>query len=650
MGKDVDVWNGKQFAPVKPFHTGFNDTLRVEFSDGTELRCTPAHKFILHGDRYRPEGERREAKDLQLGDKLAKYAMPVVTQGQSYGTDQEAYSQGFYSGDGNTGLTHSWLYAPKYACQSRLIGTFGEEHASVERKTWKHGPMLDKAWVPIDADLPYCLSWLAGLLDADGTLCSDREGGQSFQITAIDKQFLQDVRLMLTRLGVQASLAISHTGKVRDLPDGQGAHKAYDTQDLWRLVIRGSDVWKLVNDLGLDCARIKYTAAKPNRDARRFVTVVGIYQEDPCDTYCFTEHLNHTGTFNGIVTGQCGEITLLMLGAYCVIADVVPYHAGSLNKTDRLIGNRDTWDNDAEDAFRVATRALIRTNLMDCLYRREVNRTNRIGVGITGLHEYAFARFGYGFRDIIDEEKSRDFWLMLSRFKRAVQDEAKAYAEELGVAVPHTDTTIKPAGTTSKLFGLTEGAHLPSMREYLRWVQFRNDDPLIQTYRDVGYPVRQLKSYSGTTIVGFPTRPEICSLGMGDKLVTAAEATPEEQYQYLRLLEKYWIRGVAEDGVTPLRETGNQVSYTLKYLPDQVSFKDFKRTLIEGQSTIRCCSVMPQDEGTAYEYQPEQPLPKGEYVKIVNQLKTQEAKEEVAFEHIDCGTGGCPIDFKEGVV
>ena len=334
-----------------------------------------------------------------------------------------------------------------------------------------------------------------------------------------------------------------------------------------------------------------------------------------------------------MITNPCGEITLLMLGAYCVIADVVPYHA--------------TSDEDAEDAFRVATRALIRTNTMDCLYRREVNRTNRIGVGITGLHEYAYARFGYGWKDIVDEEKSKDFWMMLSRFNRAVTEEADAYSEKLGVTKPHTTTTIKPAGTTSKLFGLTEGAHLPSMREYLRWVQFRNDDPLIQDYRDLGYPVRELKSYNGTTIVGFPTRPEICSLGMGDKLVTAAEATPEEQYQYLRLLEKYWIRGVDENG-EPLPERGNQVSYTLKYDPTKVTYEEFKQTLIEGQSTIRCCSVMPQTDSSAYEYQPEQPLPKGEYEKIVSQLKLQDQalKEDISFEHVDCGNGACPVDFK----
>ena len=43
-----------------------------------------------------------------------------------------------------------------------------------------------------------------------------------------------------------------------------------------------------------------------------------------------------------------------------------------------------------------------------------------------------------------------------------------------GVNVPHTNTTIKPSGTVSKLFALTEGAHLPSMREYIRWVQYRS--------------------------------------------------------------------------------------------------------------------------------------------------------------------------------
>jgi hypothetical protein len=335
-----------------------------------------------------------------------------------------------------------------------------------------------------------------------------------------------------------------------------------------------------------------------------------------------------------MITNPCGEITLLMLGGYCVIADVVPFHAQS--------------DDDAEDAFRTAVRALIRTNLMDCLYNREVKRTNRIGVGITGFHEWAYSRFGFSWHDIVDEQKSIEMWRMLSRFKRAIDDEAWAYSEELGVTVPHTNTTFKPAGTTSKLFGLTEGAHLPSMREFLRWVQFRNDDPLVDDYEARGYPVMKLKSYEGTTVVGFPTKPTICALGDGKWVVTAAEATPEEQYEFLRLLEKYWIHGVDEDGQPLEHETGNQVSYTLKYKPDVVTFEDFLATLIDGQFSIRCCSVMPQSDTSAYEYQPEQPVTKEEFEKIAVQIEAAgKMKEDIDFSHIDCGSGSCPVDFRE---
>lgn len=334
-----------------------------------------------------------------------------------------------------------------------------------------------------------------------------------------------------------------------------------------------------------------------------------------------------------MITNPCGEITLLMLGAYCVIADVVPFHAQN--------------DDDAESAFRTAVRALMRVNTMDCLYRREVNRTNRIGVGITGFHEWAYSRFGFTWHDLVNETKSKDLWMMMSRFKRAIVEEAASFAQELGVVVPHTNTTFKPAGTTSKLFGLTEGAHLPSMREFLRWVQFRNDDPLVADYEAMGYPVKRLKTYEGTTIVGFPTKPKICELDGGAWVVTAAEATPEDQYEFLRLLEKYWIHGVDENGVSLAEETGNQVSYTLKYDPKVVTFDRFLQTLIDGQFSIRCCSVMPQTDTSAYEYQPEQPVTKQQFEMIAAAIENDNVKEDIGFEHVDCGAGACPIDFTE---
>jgi hypothetical protein len=333
------------------------------------------------------------------------------------------------------------------------------------------------------------------------------------------------------------------------------------------------------------------------------------------------------------ITNPCGEISINLLGGYCVIADVVPFFAASLDE--------------AEEAFRAATRALMRVNLMDSLYGKEVARTNRIGVGMTGVHEFAWKFFGLGFRDLLDEVKAKDFWLTLARFNRAVRDESVRYARKLGVAVPHTSTTIKPAGTTSKLFGLTEGWHLPSMAWYLRWVQFRTDDPLVEQYRAAGYPTKELKSYSGTTVVGFPTEPTLAGMGLGDKLVLAAEATPEEQYQWLMLGEKYWIHGTDAAGDSVREVYGNQISYTLKYDPEVVSLEEFREMLVRYQSEIRCCSVMPQVDTSVYEYQPEQPLDADQFEALMEMIDIGSVKEDIGFESLACAGMACPVDFRE---
>ncbi len=334
-----------------------------------------------------------------------------------------------------------------------------------------------------------------------------------------------------------------------------------------------------------------------------------------------------------MITNPCGEIALTVLGGYCTIADVVPFHADTLDEV--------------EEAFRAAVRALIRVNTMDCLYKAEVQRTNRIGVGMTGVMEFAYKFFGYGFHDLIDEEKSQDFWLTLARFNRAIYDEAVSYSKKLKVTIPHTMTTIKPAGTTSKLFGLCEGWHLPSMKWYVRWVQFRDDDPLIVKYRAAGYPVRELKQYRGHVIVGFPTQPILSTIMPDELLVTAAEATPEEQYQWLMLGEKYYIHGTDKEGnLITDRNIGNQISYTLKYSPEAVDYKDFKDMLVKYQSQIRCCSVMPQSDVAAYEYQPEEPVTKAKYEEISYAIRA-ELEEDIGREHVDCDGGACPIDFNE---
>lgn len=377
----------------------------------------------------------------------------------------------------------------------------------------------------------------------------------------------------------------------------------------------------------------------------------------------------------GMIVNPCGEIALHSIGAFCVIADVVAFHSDTLKE--------------AEKAFEASARALIRVNTMDSIYNKEIQRTNRIGVGQTGIHEMAWKFFKVGFDDLVNPDfygyiqttwsedefigyielvekqiadgkltapqRAAAFWEVQGQFSRSTIREAAYYSKKMGLNVPHTVLTAKPAGTTSKLFGLSEGVHLPALARYLRWVQFRSDSPKIAEYEAAGYPIRKdLKTYSGTTIVGFPTEPTISSLDIGDKLVLAGEASPEDQFKWLKLLEYFWLEGgtVTEyynkQEARPDEERfGNQLSYTLKYKPEVTSLSQFSKILMEHQRTVRCVSVMPQEEGSSYEYLPEEPIIKVEFERIQREINSVQA-EDIGKEHVDCDGGACPIDFNEG--
>ena len=353
-------------------------------------------------------------------------------------------------------------------------------------------------------------------------------------------------------------------------------------------------------------------------------------------------HRAATTTFP-VTTNPCGEVVLHVTGGYCVISDFapllacpVPLHGLTPGALPDDIAR--AWDARVEDAVRLGVRFLIRVNRMDALYAAEVARTDRIGIGPTGLHEWAWARFGLGFRELIDEVRARPFWTMLARLSDVAKEEATRYARALGMAPPVTVTTVKPAGTTSKLFGLTEGAHLPARRQYIRWVQFRGGpgaDPLIGDYAARGYPTRALESYPDVTVVGFPTLPLIQRLGIGDRLVTAPDATPEEQYRWLMLLERHWIGA----------SRGNQVSYTLKIATDRVGLDAFRALLRAHQPHLRCCAVLPgrPDRDLGYEYLPEEEVSEDRFRAIVAGIRDPAEAEAVDLARLQCEAGVCPI-------
>jgi adenosylcobalamin-dependent ribonucleoside-triphosphate reductase len=352
-----------------------------------------------------------------------------------------------------------------------------------------------------------------------------------------------------------------------------------------------------------------------------------------------------------VTTNPCGEIALHVTGGYCVIADFAPLLACPGAPEDYVPGcipedEAALWDARVVESVRLGVRFLSRANTMDALYAEEVKRTNRMGIGPTGLHEWAWVRFGLAFDDLLDEARSAPFWDMLAQLSAVAKQEGDACAAELGRPAPFTVTTVKPAGTTSKLFGLTEGAHLPARRQYLRWVMFQGSknetgawatgsDRLLADYEARGYPIRTLNSFPNMSIVGFPTLPLMQRLGLGERLVTAPEASPAQHYRWLELLERHWIGA----------ERGNQVSYTLKVFTDLHGLEAFRAIVLANQPRIRCCAVLPSrpDHELGYEYLPEEEVGKTRFSEIVAEIRDPALHEMIDLAHLQCAGGACPI-------
>ena len=147
--------------------------------------------------------------------------------------------------------------------------------------------------------------------------------------------------------------------------------------------------------------------------------------------------------------------------------------------------------------------------------------------------------------------------------------------------------------------------------------------------------MKSLRTFQGMTVVGFPTVPLLLRLGLGDRTTTATEATPAQQFRWLRLLEQHWIGA----------ERGNQVSYTLKIFTDRHDLAAFRDLVLEQQPEIRCCAVLPSrpDHELGYEYLPEEDVTAERFAEIVASIDDLDMHEAVDLVHLQCASGVCPI-------
>lgn len=390
VGEYVTVWNGEEWSPnVQLVKTGENQQLYlVKLSNGREIKCTGYHKWFVKND-YSKDPVVMSTLELQHGFKLDKWSLPIME-----GTLEleDAYTNGFYTGDGcySKGANIVYLYQQKKTLRPHITGNIISEafSTSADRITLRMKGLRDKYFVPNhEYTIKSRLEWLAGYLDADGTIYRN-DASDMIVAASINEDFLIEVQDMLSTLGVHSKLKLMHDERVSWLPinDGSGDYGEYLSKRCYRLIISCMESQKLL-DLGIKFHRLVIEKRLPNRSSYRYVTVESVWElAEKEDTYCCKEPLRHAVIFNGVMTSQCSEIALpssLEESFVCCLSSMNALYFDEWKETDAV--ETMTYFLDAVmEEFIQKSKSI---PMMEKAHRF-ASRHRAIGIGVLGWHSY----------------------------------------------------------------------------------------------------------------------------------------------------------------------------------------------------------------------------------------------------------------------
>lgn len=595
VGQSVEVWNGFKFSRVIPQITGENQPLvTVHLSSGQSLTCTPVHNWVVQDD-CRSESRLIKTEELEIGTKLAKFSMPVMESGVN---NENAYSQGFYSGDGSYGTSAKtiWLYGDKKKLAPYLSGNLGNYNSQQDKTSFRlNFTPFDKEFVPFEWNLKSRLMWLAGLLDADGTEL--KEGGS--QIASVNRQFLLDVQLMLTTLGVNSKVTFNKPAGETLLPDGRGSYILYKTQELYRILIGSVQIQEL-KQLGMQCQRLKFQKT-PQRDATRFVVVTEIEDAGTADkVYCFKEPEVGLGTFEGIVTGQCGEATL------------EPYEPCNLQEIALPNLNDEKEFIEAARLMHRWGKRVTVENYHHPEIEEVIKRNRRIGTGITGCLQ----------SNLFNPET-------LDRAYQAIQEENLSYSKELGIGPSIRTTLVKPSGTMSKVLDVPgEGIHPGFSRYMIQRIRFSSNDKLIPLLREAGHHIEPEIKFDGTSDHG--TQVVDFYIKTPDNLPIADENWDTwKQLDVLKMAQKHWA--------------DQAVSVTVYYRREEIP--QVKAWLADNLKYIKTISFLCHNEH-GFKQAPKEAITQEQYDKMSSKIKPIDVDKIVGdaeLDNLECAGGACPV-------
>lgn len=602
--REVDIWNGEEWTPVKIRKTGENQRLmRVTLSDGSYLDCTPDHRWSVK-DRFKSSWCEVQTKDLM---NFSNYSLQIEPANvDSFVSERElkhAYTLGFAAGDGcvydNAVIID--LYGNKISLP--IDGIRGAEtlkegyNVPCVRVTNYDIFTTDLLALKSSVAAIYSLSsfskesfieFLAGWLDADGS----ETGTGGVRLYLSNEERARALQLVLTRFGIRSSV---------NLMQEKGA--------VTNLGMRQDDMWylQITECQDIPCIRLNTSNGHAPKFKGKYQNIVSVKELSGLhDTYCFNEPKKHKGLFNNVLTYQC-------------------------NLTEVVVRAEDTQA-DLERKVRLATiLGTFQSTLTNFKYLRKIwaNNTEEeclLGVSLTGIMDHKWlANPSYAIFD--GEFKHEDLELVLEDMRQVAVNTNKEFADILGVNQSTAITCVKPSGTVSQLTDAASGIHARHGPYYIRTVRGDKKDPLTQFMIDMGVPYEDCVMKPDSTVVfSFPQKAP-------DGAITRNQQTALSQLEAWLTYQRHWC------------EHKPSITVTVK----EPEWMDVGAWVWEHFDEVSGISFLPFSDHS-YRQAPYQDCTEEEYTKALAKMPKEIDWSRLSeYEKVDSTTGSQELSCVSGV-
>lgn len=308
--RSLYIWTGKRWSSVEFRFTGMDALHRVALKNGMYLDCTADHLWVIDGQ---PSSVPTRA--LLPGMTVAPFSYPFVVKpsvtadnGDLMGHDgprmTHPFVAGFYVGSNLMNVNPTTrLRVPTDAKYIVLLtGASALPAANGVVNVLPRLGACDGMTAPVNAPSLDKLMWLEGLCAAAGVVhsadpdnpLSDLNYVVSFASVYVD--LLRDIQLMLTTMRMHSWIEPV-------------------TSSMSRLVLGRRDLKPFLMHQRVLPYRDHVCTRKQAMTADEQYTIVGVetlHGGTPHPTFCFTEHDDHRGIFNGIMTNQSTVYSLLI--------------------------------------------------------------------------------------------------------------------------------------------------------------------------------------------------------------------------------------------------------------------------------------------------------------------------------------------------